>query len=295
MSGRKRYPRQEWYEFGKLLLQRRGGSEQREFLEACRCREIFLEYLNRLLPLEKVQGESALGGFDYKFAELEYIEPPIEPTQKYLWNSFRPIDGDGGEEIYADGCFWGVVVREMVERYFVDAPWLAANVGDTHPDSGLTNIEEALEEEGDNSAKAVDNCIRRILRSMCNPAPRGARIVFYDFPLGRSWWRWHWAERMADFLSIERDDILQLILTGATYELIAAKMHSGLSYLSPENVFGGLILFLQDQRDAPLPRKRLRKVIDELARQSAWRAIELRPPAENRDDLERLHRGLPED
>ena len=250
--------------------------------------------MNRHLPVDNIEGESALGGFDYKFEELEYIEPPIEPTQKHLWEAFRPVDGDGDEEIYADGCFWGVVVREMVERDFVEASWLAANVGETHPDAGLTNIEEALEEEGDNAAKAVDKCVRRILRSMCNPAPRGARIVFYDFPLGRSWWRWHWAERMADFLSIERDDILQLILTGTTYELIAAKMHSGLSYLSPENVFGGLILFLQDQLDTPLPRKRLRKVIDELARQSAWRAIELRPPAENRDDLERLHRGLPD-
>lgn len=293
--GRRRYRRQEWYDFGKLLLQQRGGREQREFLEACRCRENFIGYMSERLPMDEIEGESALADFDYQFEELEFIEPPMEPAQKYLWDAFRPVDRDGGEEIYADGCFWGVVVREMVERDLVEAPWLAVNVGDTHPDAGLTNIEEALEVEGDNAAKAVDDCIRRILRSMCNPAPRGARIVFNDFPLGRSWWRWHWAERMAEFLGIERDDILQLILTGAHYELIAAKMHSGLSYLSPESVFGGLILFLQDRRDAPLPRKRLRKVIDELARQSAWRAIELRPPAENRDDLERLHRGLPDD
>lgn len=293
MSGRKRYPRQEWYDFGKQLLERRGSNEQREFLEACLSSDTFLAYMDEHLPLDNIEGDSALGSFDYQFQELEFIDPPLEPTQKYIWEVFRPTDSDGNEEIYADGCFWGIAVREMVQCGLVEAPSLAVNIGETHENAGITNIEDALNVEDESVAKAVDDCVRRILRSMCNAAPRGARAVFYDFPLGRSWWRWHWAERMAGLLALDRDYILERILTGANYGIIAEKMHSGRSYLSPDNVFGGLILFLRDRHGAPLPGRRLRKVIDELAAQSAWQAIELRPPADNQNEISKLHRALP--
>ena len=294
MTERKRYPRQEWYNFGKGLIEQPDEDKQREFLEACLSRETFLEYMNDHLPTDNIDGCSALGNFDHQFTELEFVEPPLETTQKYIWEAFGPTEAGGNEELYADCCFWGVVVREMVERGLVEAPWLAAGAGDTHDDAGRDNIENALSAEGKDAAKAMDDCVRRILRSMCNPRPRGARIVFNDFPLGKSWWRWRWAERMAGVLHIEREDILGQALGSSNYAIIAAKMHSGRSYLSADNVFGGLILFLRDPQGAQLPGKRLGKIIDELAAQSAWQAIELRAPVENRDELERLHRGLPD-
>lgn len=294
MSGRKRYPRQKWYDFGKRILERRGEDEQLEFLEACFSRDTFIEYMNEHLPIDGIDGSSALGTFDHRFTELEFIEPPLETTQKYIWEGFAPTSDTGDEELYADCCYWGVVIREMVERNLVEAPWLAVEASDTHNGAGHDNIDNALSAEGEDAAAAMDKCVRRILRSMCNPVPRGARIVFNDFPLGKSWWRWRWAERMASFLDIERNDILEGALKGRNYASIAAKMHSGRSYLSPDSVFGGLILFLRDPQGAQLPGKRLEKVIDELAAQSAWQAIELRPPAENRNEIERLYRALPE-
>ncbi len=290
MGQRKRYPKQEWHDFGKRVLLSKGGTEQaqREFLEACCSKEEFLEYMDDYLPVDSIEGCSALGDFDYRFSEHEFIEPP-PTTQKEIREGFALADGGGNEELYADVCFWGVVMREMVERGLVQASWLAANASDTHDEAGLSNIEDALSAEDDASAKARDRCVRRILRSLCNPEPRGARVVFDDFPLGKSWWRLHWAERMAELLGIGRDDILQ-ILTGPRYAIIAEKMHSGRSYLSPENVFGGLILFLREEES--LPAGDLPRVIDALAAQSAWRAIELRSPKENRDDLARLNDAL---
>ena len=197
MTGQKRYVRQEWYDFGKILTERPGQDEQREFLESCLSRDTFLEYMNNRLPTDNLDGGSALGDFDHQFTELEFIDPPLETTQKHIWEAFSPAGVSGNEELYADCCFWGVVIREMVDRGLVEAPWLAAGASDTHDDAGRDNIENALCAEGDDAAKAMDACVRRILRSMCNPSPRGARIVFNDFPLGRSWWRWRWAERMA--------------------------------------------------------------------------------------------------
>ena len=295
MSERKCYLRQKWYDFGKRLLATRGEDEQQQFLEACLSRDDFLEYMDEYLPIAGIDGDSALGKFDHQFTELEFIEPPLETTQKYIWEAFAPADDGRDEELYADCCFWGVVVREMVERNLIEASWLAAGASDTHNGAGQHNIENALSAGNEDKAKAMDDSVRRILRSMCNPAPRGARIVFNDFPLGKSWWRWRWAERMAYLLNIEREDILEGALKSGNYATIAAKMHSGGSYLSPDNVFGGLILFLRDPQGAQMSGKRLGKVIDELAAQSAWQAIELRPPTDNRSEVSKLHRALPKE
>ena len=293
MSERKCYQRQEWYDFGKRLLETRGEDVQRQFLEACLSRDDFLQYMDEYLPIGGIDGDGALGKFDHRFTELEFIEPPLETTQKYIWEAFAPADDGRDEELYADCCFWGVAVREMVERDLIEVTWLAAEASDTHNGAGHDNIDNALSAEGEDAHTAMDKCVRRILRSMCNPAPRGARIVFNDFPLGKSWWRWRWAERMAVLLEVERNDILEGALSGGNYASVAAKMHTGRSYLSPDNVFGGLILFLRDPQGAQLPGKRLGKLIDELAAQSAWQAIELRPPTDNRNEISKLHRGLP--
>ena len=157
------------------------------------------------------------------------------------------------EETYADDGFWGMVVREMVERGFIESPWLAANRDETQDGDGMFNIDCALDQDAD--AKVVDKCVRRIFRSMCHRGPRGRRVVFDDFSLGKSWWRWRWANRMSELLSLDRDDILEKILTGGNYSVIAAKMHSGRSYLSPEEVFGDLILFLGDHQDLEISSK----------------------------------------
>ena len=76
MSERKCYPRQEWYDFGKRLLATRGEDEQQQFLEACLSRDNFLEYMDEHLPIADIDGDSALGKFDHRFTELEFIEPP---------------------------------------------------------------------------------------------------------------------------------------------------------------------------------------------------------------------------
>ena len=81
------YRSEEWHNFGKQLLERKGGEEQKAFLRACRSRDEFLEYLDDQLPIVDIAGENALGSFNYNFCENEFREPPTE-TQRLIWEAF---------------------------------------------------------------------------------------------------------------------------------------------------------------------------------------------------------------
>ena len=94
---------------------------------------------------------------------------------------------------------------------------------------------------------------------------------------------------MEQLLPVDREAILDNLLTVRNYDVIAAKMHSSRSYISPDNVFGGLLLFLHGTQ---VSRAELTRIIDELASQSAWQAIELRSPEENRSEIAKIHQSL---
>lgn len=78
----------------------------------------------------------------------------------------------------------------------------------------------------------------RYARSLCHRAPQRQRIVFYDFPPGRVWWRRHWAERMAAHLSGDSEKILKT-MDETNYKLLAEKLYPGKSYPGAT----GLLLF----------------------------------------------------
>ena len=132
--------------------------------------------------------------------------------------------------------------------------------------------------------KTIDGCVRRILRSMCNPAPRGKRIVFNDFCLGKSYWRWAWAEKMCDPTGLSFKDILK-ILSDKYYATLSEKMHSGKSCISSDKVFGGLLLYLKSVKSNKMGGGKLRKIIDRLSYLSAWKAIEVQPAEMNKKEI----------
>ena len=79
--------------------------------------------------------------------------------------------------------------------------------------------------------KDIDDRVRRILRSMCNPAPRGKRVVYDGFYLGKAYLRWYWAHTMSEKINLKPREILQ-VLNAKSYGKFAGKMHSGKSYIS---------------------------------------------------------------
>ena len=283
MTEYKKIDEQAWLDFGKNILAEKGSEKQLDFLRACRAgKDDFLRYVSAACPVDAhVIGERDVG-FKYKFSKGEFRHVPRD-TQQVIWNAFQNIPVD---DVSSCG-FWGYVVIAMIDNDLIETEFLASG---SNGDAGAGSyvIDKALQ-SGDE--KQIDSCARRILRSLCNPAPRGKRVVFDDFYLGRSFWRWRWSERMSAIIKLKQDDILK-ILNESYYADFSGKMHSGKSYISAENILGGLLLYLKDAAKENMSGKMLGKIIDHISRLSVWKAIEIQSPAINKKEIQAISKVL---
>ena len=267
-----------WGDFGKKLKKNKGSEEQKEFLAACRAgKEEFLTYLEHNGLADSVSdGESV--SLTHKFTEREFVYPPHD-TQKKIWETFKGLP----DEITCKCGFWAYVIIEMIEEGYIQPSYLASALNGAD-NTGSYMIDNALASD---DAGKIDGRARRILRSMCNPAPRGKRIVFNDFYLGKTYWRWRWADKISDIMKPDR--ILK-ILDEKYYAGFSARMHSGKSYISSENIFGGLLLFLEKNRE--VGDKKLKAIIDQIGYLSVWKAIEAQDPESNQKEIEKIAERL---
>ena len=279
---------QAWAEFGKTLLHKKGSPEQSEFLAACLSgKKDFMAYIHEHLLSD---GDHILDGglvdLRHNFTESEFLRPP-KTTQQVIWDTFK---NESIERLYSCAC-WGHVVIRMIEAECIEPCYLASNLNGIN-ETGEFVIDNALK---DSDAKKMDDCARRILRSMCNSEPRGKRIVFNDFPLGKSYWRWHWAHRMHQHIGLSVPQTLE-ILDEKNYGEFSASMHSakGQSYISAEKTLGGLLLFLAQEQSAKrtVIGKRLRDIINNIGYLSAWKAIETQDMKANQEDIEQIAKSV---
>lgn len=271
----KRFDEQAWADFGKTLLDEKDKSRQKDFLSACQSGKAdFLQWIDEDLG-DKIIGNSDLVDFKHTFTEREFLHPP-DDTQKIIWDALR---GKSDEMMYSCG-FWGYTVRRMIEDDYIEPDYLASQLNGERK-TGAFVIDQAIQSNN------MDDCVRRILRSMCNPGPRGKRIVFHDFHLGKSYWRWHWAKRMSGHSGLGFGQILK-ILDEKYYASFSMKMHTKKSYIGSENTFGGLLLFLkqEQQNEEKITGKQLEKVIDNIAYLSAWKALEMQEPEDNKKEIQ---------
>ncbi len=282
-----RLDEQAWVNFGKHLLHEKGGPAQNDFLEVCLSgQEDFMKYIHEhlLSYSDRVLDDGLVDLLGDNFTEREFLHPP-KTTQEVIWETFR---GESKEKLYSCGR-WGYVIIRMVETDRIQPNHLASNLNGT-TETGLFVIENAMK----NSDVEKDKCVRRILRSMCNSEPRGKRIVFNDFPIGKSYWRWHWADRMHQHIGIPFNQALD-VLDEQNYAEFSAKMHtSKKSYIGSENTLGGMILFLAQQQNAArkITGSQLGKIIDNIGYLSAWKAIEMQDPKANKKEIEQIARTL---
>jgi len=267
-----------WIEFGKELLNKEAQEERLEFLRACReGKESFLQYLkDHLLNREGcvVDGESV--NFKYRFSEREFSSPPLD-TQEAIWETFKDISD---EEKMKCG-FWGFIVIQLIKSDLIEPYYLARYRKDKKDKAGLHNLEKTIKYNDD---KEIDSCIRRVLNSMGNKSPRGSARVLYDnFSLGRAYWNYHWANQMGKVIELNVKEILRIFKNIGSYSEFSEKMFSGKSYISHENVLGGLLLFLKDNRVKG--KNFLKEIIDNIAFISAWKAIEAQSPEQNRKEI----------
>jgi len=276
----KRIDESAWNNFGKNLLSDKGSNKQIEFLQVCRNgKKDFLEYLNeKLLHNKEVIIEGRDIFFDHKFTEAEFRFPPVD-TQKILWNVFGEIE----RENMSSCGFWGYVVIEMIKHDRITPDYLASNLNGVN-ETGVYMLDNAIDS---NDGKKIDECIRRVLRSMGNPAPRGKRIIVDDFYLGKAYWRWNWASKMSSEISLNFEEILA-IFDETSYGVFSERMHSKDSYISQVNTLGGLLLFLKENN----LKGKLKKVIKTISYLSAWKAIEIQPPELNKQEIELIANNL---
>ena len=284
MSNYKKFDENVWLEFGKGLLVNKGSYEQKKFLQICRSGKAeFLRYVDeRLLSVENSTVDGMTLDFDYRFSESEFLYPPKD-TQKYIWDKFEGIPT---EEKHSFG-FWGYIMINMIENGCIKPDYLCSKLNGI-TETGIYVIDQALR-DGTNNPKIIDDCVRRALRSLCNPAPRGKRILFNDFYLGKSYWRWHWAYQMSQLTSLGSEQILK-VLDGEYYAVFSAKMHSGKSYIGSQNVLGGLLLYLHEANadGKKITSGKLKEIIDKISYLSAWKAIEAQNPIVNHEEIRKM-------
>ncbi len=76
------------------------------------------------------------------------------------------------------------------------------------------------------------------------------------------------------------------------YAEFSAKMHSGRSYIGSENIFGGLLMYLNQVQGNKIPGKKLGKIIDKVSYLSAWKAIEVQEPNFNQIEIQKISETL---
>ncbi len=281
MTEYKRLDEEAWSKFGKKLLAEKGSEKQKEFLQICRSgKDDFLGYMDEyLLSLKDGTIDGEYTTLEYKFAEREFLYPPKD-TQEFIWNAFKNIPE---EMMYCCG-FWGYIVIDMIKSEYIKPDYLASELNSVTK-TGIYVIDVALTS---NDQKQIDHCARRILRSMCNPVPRGKRVVFSDFYLGKAYWRFRWADKMSQQnIGLNFDQILE-IFDEKYYVEFSAKMHSWKSYIGSKNVFGGLLMYLNQEKGNKIPGKKLGKIIDKVSYISAWKAIEEQTPSINQTEIQKI-------
>ncbi len=289
MTEYKRFDETVWLKFGQALLppqEEKGSEKQKEFLELCKSgKTSLLSYIDdHLLSHEDSIIGNDLIVFEYRFTEREFLYPPKD-TQRHLWNIFREVP----DEITSCCGFWGHTIIDMIKGDYIKPEYLASDLNGVTK-TGVYVIDTALKSGDD---KKIDDCVRRILRSMCNPAPRGKRILFNDFYLGKAYWRWHWSQKMSEVESIDLgfDQILE-ILNESYYGEFSAKMHTGKSYIGSENVLGGLLLYLKQANKKKITNEQLRKIIDKISFLSVWKAIEIQEPTLNQKEIQQISKNI---
>lgn len=171
------------------LLGEKGSRVQHQFLTAAKSSDSFVEFMDyEVAP--KPGKEVAI--FNEPLTEQSFKEMTVgqEEAAFAAWSGVPP-------RVTCRVAFWAEVTIQHIRAGVIsEAFWLAANGG--RNESGEERIDRALQTEGADGAKLMDDCVRTILRRMSGlPSARGNRSVFVNPSFGRAWWRERLVDRVA--------------------------------------------------------------------------------------------------
>ena len=224
--------------FRRRLLRNKGGSEQREFLQAVRDDEEFLRVIQNAVV---TQGSAEPVLCPDRLTESEFKQPPANTEEEMYsaWSSLTP-------RVACRTTFWANLTCCHIENGRIHAAYLAANGGPGA--GGAERIDRVLHGDGESAAKPIDYCVRTVFRRLGGlPEARGNKSVYVDCPLARAWWR----ERLVAEVSKGdldcAEDVRQVTRVNQTYwEELVVLVVSRNSVLGSHEVRDTFILSLAD-------------------------------------------------
>ena len=224
--------------FRRKLLRTKGGREQRDFLQAVRDDEKFLQVIRNGIA---TQGSREPSLCPDHLTESEFKQPPAS-TEVALYNAWSSLS----PRVACRTTFWASLTCRHIENGLVQAAYLAANGGPGA--GGAERIDRVLQAEGESAAKAIDNCVRTVLRRMGGlPEARGNKSVYVDCPLARAWWRERLVAEVTEHHPDRGDDVRDVTRVNQTYwEELVVLVVSRNSVLGSHTVRNAFILSLAD-------------------------------------------------
>ena len=182
------------------LLGEKGSEFQRDFLEAAKDTQAFIELIDDEVSVVKGRPVEL---FTKPLTEQSFKEMTADQERDahLLWQDVPP-------RIACRVSFWAeVTLQHLREGVIRDAYWLAAN--GRRNEGGEERIDRALAENGEARKKMMDDCVRTILRRMSGlSTARANRSVFVDASFGRAWWRERLVARVAEREGAEQKSVL---------------------------------------------------------------------------------------
>ena len=227
----------------KSLLAEKGSDLQAEFLEATKRSGDFVSYLS-----DRVD---TLGSLDVEvgvvpMTESEFTAPPAD-TESRLYRSWASV----GPRVACRATFWGNVTGRHIRGSRIESAYLAANGSNTI--GGAWRIDMALDSKGKQRPKAMDDCVRTVLRRLSGiPEQRGKRTVYVDCPFARAWWREWLVEQVSPDDEAVANQVRTVLRINQTYwEKIVDRIVSRNSTFGSRRVRSAFLLALADMVDDP--------------------------------------------
>ena len=170
------------------LLRTKGGPLQRDFLDAVRNSQTFLDYIQSEISTE---GSYELPLSPDPMTEAEFKAPPAD-TETRLYESWSELT----PRVACRSAFWAYFTCRHIAAHKINSVYLAASGGSTY--GGAERIDRVLMEPGEKQPKMMDSAVRAVLLRLGGiPEVRGARSVFVNCPFARAWWREHMVGQIA--------------------------------------------------------------------------------------------------
>ena len=249
----------------KRLLETGRSEFQREFLEATKDSESFIQWIEQEqnISLEKEGKEFDL--WADQLSEAEYKTPPKNLEKKLfdMWNGLTPAQA-------SRETFWGYITLGHIKQGIIESSYLAANDNDSL--SGLRRIDQALSPGQERWIYPVVLTILRHLSGL--PEKRGGRSVYVNCSFARAWWRGYVAREVCKATGADFDKIFATLRGSSqgTWEELIDLIVSQNSILGDTKVRSALIWALSE-RDEIKPAKTLRKISNQIGIRSALREL----------------------